>query len=64
MKTVQRILDEKNGYLLRQPDTLVYDALKQMRKDIGALLVLKDGKLAGIFTGRDYAQGHLASKSS
>src|SRR4030066_911397 len=58
MKTVQRILDEKGHDIYSvSPDTLVYDALKQRRdKDIGALLVLKDGKLAGIFTERDYAR--------
>ena len=58
MKTVQRILDEKGHDIYSvTPTTLVFDALKLMRdKDIGAVLVLKNGKLAGIFTERDYAR--------
>ena len=58
MKTVQRILDEKGHEIFSvSPDTLVYDALKLMRdKDIGAVLVLVDGKMVGIFSERDYAR--------
>lgn len=58
MKTVKRILDEKGHDIYAvSPNTLVYDALKLMRdKDIGALLVLERGKLAGIFSERDYAR--------
>ena len=58
MKTVQRILDEKGHDIYSvSPDTLVYDALKLMRdKDIGAVLVLVDGKMVGIFSERDYAR--------
>jgi CBS domain-containing protein len=58
MKTVKRILDEKGHDIYAvSPNTLVYDALKLMRdKDIGALLVLEGGKLAGIFSERDYAR--------
>lgn len=37
------------------PDQTVYEAIEQMAsKDIGALLVLDDGKLKGIITERDY----------
>jgi CBS domain-containing protein len=58
METVQRILDEKGHDVYAvSPDTLVYDALELMRdKDIGALLVLEKGKIAGIFSERDYAR--------
>ncbi|MBD0286202.1 MAG: CBS domain-containing protein [Bacteroidota bacterium] len=39
------------------PQTSVFEALKQMsEKNIGALLVMEDGKLKGIFSERDYAR--------
>src|ERR1700741_599916 len=39
------------------PDTMVYHALEIMvEKNVSALLVMEDGKLAGIFTERDYAR--------
>jgi CBS domain-containing protein len=48
------------------PDTTVFDAIKLMaEKNIGALPVLADGKLLGIFTERDYTRKvALAGKSS
>ena len=39
------------------PDTLIIEALKLMAdKGIGAVLVLEDGEIAGIFSERDYAR--------
>jgi CBS domain-containing protein len=48
------------------PDATVFDAIKLMAdKNIGALLVLLDGKLVGLFTERDYARKiALQGKSS
>ena len=39
------------------PDETVYDALAMMaKKEIGALVVVKKGKMVGIFSERDYAR--------
>jgi CBS domain-containing protein len=39
------------------PDTTVFDALRLMAdKDVGAVVVLSNGQLVGIFTERDYAR--------
>jgi CBS domain-containing protein len=58
MKTVKEILQAKSQRLLSiAPEASVLDALKLMADmDIGALVVLDGGRLAGIFSERDYAR--------
>ncbi len=58
MVTVRQILKNKNSQIWStQPEATVYNALQLMaEKGIGALLVLADGKLVGIFSERDYAR--------
>ena len=58
MKTLMQLLEAKGGETYSiAPDARVYDALKLMaEKDVGALVVLEAGKLAGIISERDYAR--------
>ena len=58
MKTVGQLLEGKTRALCTiTPDTRVIEALRQMaEKDIGALLVVENGRLAGILSERDYAR--------
>jgi CBS domain-containing protein len=58
MKTVTDLLQTKgHGVWSVVPDASVYEALELMAaKDIGAVLVLEDGQVAGIFSERDYAR--------
>jgi IMP dehydrogenase len=67
MTTVRQLLEGK-GYQVASidPDKSVYEAMELMAaKNIGALLVLQDGKLAGIFTERDYSRkAYLLDKSA
>ena len=58
MKTVKEILDTKGREVLSVgADDTVYNALKLMAdKNVGALVVLGQGKLAGLFSERDYAR--------
>ncbi len=58
MKTVQQILEGKAHKILSiSPDASVYDALQLMaQKDVGALVVLENNQLVGIFSERDYAR--------
>jgi CBS domain-containing protein len=58
MKTLKHLLGENpRAPLAVSPDDSVFSALELMAKhDIGALMVMRDGQLAGIFSERDYAR--------
>jgi CBS domain-containing protein len=58
MKTVRQLLQYKGSTIYSvAPGTRVFEALQLMaEKEVGALLVLDDGKLAGIISERDYAR--------
>lgn len=58
MKTLKHLLEKSPRTPISvSPDDSVFSALELMAKhDIGALLVMRDGKLAGIFSERDYAR--------
>ena len=61
MKTtypISSLLHHKTSTLWNiAPEATVFDAIKLMaEKNIGALIVLSGGKLAGIFTERDYTR--------
>ena len=58
MSTVRNILQKKgNAVYSVSPDTSVYDALEDLEeKNLGALVVVENGKLIGVFTERDYAR--------
>jgi len=67
MKTVGQLLQAKGHEILSiRPDATVYDALVLMaEKKVGALMVMQDDALVGIFSERDYARGVvLKGKSS
>jgi CBS domain-containing protein len=55
---VKKLLDKKGHDVYSvSPDATVYDALKLMaEKEIGALVVLEEGKMVGIMSERDYAR--------
>lgn len=58
MKTLKQLLGEKPRTPLSVgPDDSVFTALELMAKhDVGALLVMRDDELVGIFSERDYAR--------
>ena len=58
MTTIQQVLDKKGHEVLSVgPDNSVFDAIKTMAdKDVGSVVVIDDGKPAGIFTERHYAR--------
>lgn len=58
MKTLKQLLEARpRAPLSVAPDDSVFSALELMAKhDIGAVLVMRDGQLAGIFSERDYAR--------
>ena len=58
MESVAQVLDRK-GYEIYSihPNAKVYEALEMMSKEeVGALLVIGDGDVVGIFSERDYAR--------
>lgn len=58
MKTVRQLLQAKGSAVYSvSPDARVFEALKLMaEKEVGALVVLDRGNLAGILSERDYAR--------
>ncbi len=58
MKTIRNVLEKKGGQIWSiAPDRSVYDALKIMSdNEVGALLVLEEGKIVGLISERDYAR--------
>lgn len=58
MKTVKQLLQSKGRQVWSiAPEAMVYDALKLMaEKEVGALVVLEAGQVAGIISERDYAR--------
>ncbi|MBW1756984.1 MAG: CBS domain-containing protein [Deltaproteobacteria bacterium] len=67
MTTVAQLLNQK-GHNVEAiaPDATVYDAIKRMADlDIGALVVVEDGRVIGVITERDYARNvFLKGKAS
>lgn len=67
MKTAQSILNNKGHDVWSvKPDDSVFEAIQKMAdKDVGALVVIEDGRLVGILSERDYTRNIiLKGKSS
>ena len=58
MTTIAQLLNTKGDQIWSiEPKATIFEALEIMsEKGIGALLVMEDGKLTGIFSERDYAR--------
>ncbi len=59
MLTVKQLLEQKTHHEIARigPDATVFQALQLMAElDIGAVLVMEDDELVGIFSERDYAR--------
>jgi len=58
MTSVEKLLNTKGSETWSiAPQATVYEALQKMSdKDVGAVLVIDEGTLVGIFTERDYAR--------
>lgn len=55
--TIRQLLRGKHDVYSIAPEATVLEALQLMAdKNVGALLVLKEGRLTGIFSERDYAR--------
>ncbi|MEM7435058.1 MAG: CBS domain-containing protein [Myxococcota bacterium] len=67
MSTVREVLDQKGHDVVTvHPDDSVYDAIKTMAdQDIGAVMVVENGKPVGIVSERNYARSvYLKGRSS
>ncbi|PKV75210.1 CBS domain-containing protein [Pontibacter ramchanderi] len=58
MGTVRHILQKKGNRVISiSPNSTVYSALETMvAQNVGALIVMDEGRFAGMFTERDYAR--------
>ena len=57
MRSIKQLLEGRGAPMSVQPGDTVFQALEAMAaKDIGALLVIENGRLVGIFSERDYAR--------
>lgn len=58
MRTVRHLLEEKGHEVYAiDPDAAVLDAIRLMaEKQVGAVLVMRDGRLVGMLSERDYAR--------
>jgi CBS domain-containing protein len=57
MTTIRQILARKPDIFSISPEATVFEALQKMAEtNVGALIVLRDGQLVGIFSERDYAR--------
>jgi CBS domain-containing protein len=66
MNSVNQLLKGKGSDIWSmESDAPVFESLKMMGdKNIGALLVIEDGKLMGIFSERDYARNSILRGNS
>jgi CBS domain-containing protein len=64
--TVRQMLRDKTFVYTVEPDSTVFEALELMAEhNIGAVLVVSDGRIQGIMSERDYARkGILQGKNS
>lgn len=57
-RTVRQLVQDKGAAVYTvSPDTTVFGALEVMaERDVGALVVVEEGRVAGVFSERDYAR--------